>query len=232
MVNIWQLLKESLNLYQKNLFSILKAIAVLMVLQIATMFLPPFSGLPSEWRIFSASAIFAFVFLIGAWVDQMLIRLIYFSQDAEKLSFLEAAKQSLRRLPNYVFVLVIWWIVVGVGFALFLVPGFILMTWYSLTMVIFVAEGVGGWEAFKRSRAWTRGLGWPIFGRLIFSGFIFVAIFSALSAVFYFGLGQFLNNNQLIIAENVMNVLISRLAAPFLSAVLVVLYQEAKRLKS
>jgi hypothetical protein len=72
---------------------------------------------------------------------------------------------------------------VFIGFVLIIVPGLILLTFWSVGAPAIVAEGVGPTEAFGRSWRLVRGSAWSVFGSIlvvllivIVIGFILVAI--------------------------------------------------------
>lgn len=231
MSSILQLLGKSFSLYFKNFYLIFKALVWLLILQVGVLFLPEIKGISKEVEILAASAIFAFVFLVGAWTDQLILHLLYQAGEKMSIDLLESSKRSLQRLPGYVFVLVLWWLLVFLGFVFLIVPGMIFMTWYSFALLIFVAEGVGGWSVFRRSRALARGFSWRIFTRLLVSLLAVIFIFSVLNRASTVFLGPILAGNNLQIIVDVINIVVSRLVAPFLSAVVVNMYSEVKRLK-
>jgi hypothetical protein len=55
------------------------------------------------------------------------------------------------------------------GIVLLIVPGLILMTWWSLIAPVIVIENTSTTEAFSRSRELVRGHGWTVFAVLIIS---------------------------------------------------------------
>jgi hypothetical protein len=56
---------------------------------------------------------------------------------------------------------------VGIGLVLVIVPGLILLTFWSVGAPAIVAEGAGAIEAFGRSWGLVRGDGWSVFGALV-----------------------------------------------------------------
>ncbi len=62
---------------------------------------------------------------------------------------------------------VLWAIGVGIGLVLVIVPGLILLTFWSVGGPAIVAEGIGPFEAFGRSWRLVRGNAWPVFGSLL-----------------------------------------------------------------
>jgi hypothetical protein len=56
---------------------------------------------------------------------------------------------------------------IAIGFVLLIVPGLILLTWWSLVAPVTVIERPGVLAAFGRSRELVRGYGWPVFGTIV-----------------------------------------------------------------
>jgi len=72
---------------------------------------------------------------------------------------------------------------IAIGFVLIIIPGLVLLTFWSLGAPAIVAEGAGVFEAFGRSWRLVRGNAWSVFGTLvvvlliaIVLGFVLVAI--------------------------------------------------------
>jgi hypothetical protein len=72
---------------------------------------------------------------------------------------------------------------VGIGFFLLVVPGLILLTFWSVGAPAIVVEGVGPIDAFGRSWRLVRGNAWPVFGVLLLVLLITVAIWIVLAAI-------------------------------------------------
>jgi hypothetical protein len=65
---------------------------------------------------------------------------------------------------------------VAIGLVLIIVPGLILLTFWSVGAPAIVAEGVGPIEAFGRSWNLVKGNAWPVFGSLVVVLLIVIAI--------------------------------------------------------
>jgi hypothetical protein len=78
---------------------------------------------------------------------------------------------------------VIFGIAVGIGFLLLLVPGLILVTFWSVGAPAIVVEGAGPIDAFGRSWRLVRGDAWAVFGALLVILVIVVAIGVVLAAI-------------------------------------------------
>ena len=70
---------------------------------------------------------------------------------------------------------------IGIGLALLIVPGLILITIWAVVAPAIVVEGAGVIEAFGRSRDLVRGNGWPVFGAIVIA-YLIVLIVSFVTA--------------------------------------------------
>ncbi|MGH2451546.1 MAG: hypothetical protein ACRDGE_09805 [Candidatus Limnocylindria bacterium] len=65
---------------------------------------------------------------------------------------------------------------VGLGLLLLIVPGLILWTWWLVIVPVIMFEGTGVTAAFGRSRELVRGHGWSVFGVLVLTILILIAV--------------------------------------------------------
>lgn len=65
---------------------------------------------------------------------------------------------------------------IGIGLALLIVPGLILITIWAVVAPAIVVEGAGVIEAFGRSRDLVRGNGWPVFGAIVIAYLIVLGV--------------------------------------------------------
>ena len=105
---------------------------------------------------------------------------------------------------------------IGIGFVLIIVPGLILLTFWSLLVPEIVIGGAGALEAFGRSWRTVRGYAWNVFGTFIVVFLILIAAQIVLSAVFLF----LPNGWRSFIADLVSGAVV----APFLAAVVTLIY--------
>ena len=56
---------------------------------------------------------------------------------------------------------------IAIGFVLLIVPGLVLLTFWSVAAPVVVIERPGVFGAFGRSRELVRGYGWPVFGTVV-----------------------------------------------------------------
>ena len=105
---------------------------------------------------------------------------------------------------------------IGIGFILIIVPGLILVTFWSLIVPEIVIGGAGALESFGRSWRTVRGYAWNVFGTLVVVFLIMIALEIVLSTVLLtlpVGWRSF-------IADLVSGALV----APFLAAVVTLVY--------
>jgi len=72
---------------------------------------------------------------------------------------------------------------VGVGFFLLVIPGLILITFWSVGAPAIVVEGIGPIDAFGRSWRLVRGNAWPVLGTLLVVLLITIGIWIVLAAI-------------------------------------------------
>lgn len=72
---------------------------------------------------------------------------------------------------------------VSVGFFLLIVPGLILITFWSVGAPAIVVEGIGPIDAFRRSWQLVRGDAWAVFGTLLVVLLIVIGVWIVLAAI-------------------------------------------------
>ncbi|HVY97893.1 MAG TPA: glycerophosphoryl diester phosphodiesterase membrane domain-containing protein [Dongiaceae bacterium] len=125
---------------------------------------------PSFWGMIGVGFI---ILLLTNTLSQSAINYGTF-QDlrGQKASFGDCLGRGLAMLPRVIVGAVLATIGITVGFALFFVPGLILLLMWWVFIPVMIVEGVGVTEAFGRSRALTKGHRWGIFGLLIIVGIV------------------------------------------------------------
>jgi len=65
---------------------------------------------------------------------------------------------------------------IGIGFVLIIIPGLVLLTFWSVVAPVVVLERPGVFAAFGRSWQLVRGNGWPVFGVILIFFLIFILV--------------------------------------------------------
>ena len=105
---------------------------------------------------------------------------------------------------------------IGIGFILIIVPGLVLLTFWSLIVPEIVIGGSGALESFGRSWRTVRGYAWNVFGTFILVFLILIVAEIELSVVFLalpYGWRSF-----------IADLISGSLVAPFLAAVVTLIY--------
>ena len=105
---------------------------------------------------------------------------------------------------------------ITIGFALIIVPGLILLTFWSLIVPEIVLGGAGALESFGRSWRTVRGYGWQVFGTFVLVFLILVVGEVVLSAI----LLALPDAWRAFIADLIAGALVT----PFLAAVVTLIY--------
>jgi hypothetical protein len=105
---------------------------------------------------------------------------------------------------------------IGIGFILIIVPGLVLLTFWSLLVPEIVIGGAGALESFGRSWRTVRGYAWNVFGIYILVFLILIVGEIVLSAVFL----ELPRGWRSFIADLVAGALV----APFIAAVVTTIY--------
>jgi hypothetical protein len=105
---------------------------------------------------------------------------------------------------------------IAIGFALIIVPGLVLLTFWSLIVPFMVIGGAGVFASFSRSWRTVRGYGWPVFRT-------YVAVFLILIA-FHLVLWLILSALPAAVREFITSIVAGTLLAPFLALVVTLLY--------
>lgn len=127
--------------------------------------------------------------------------------------------------------LILWFLGVGFGWMLFIVPGLMLMAAWSASLPALVAENSGVTESFGRSRALTKGYRWAIFGTLL------VALLVIYAPVLVFGGAVMASSNGLLTgqAPSVLFMLVMAvygwLVSMFINALITSIYLDCRLAK-
>jgi hypothetical protein len=118
--------------------------------------------------------------------------------------------QAARRLPRLAGASLLVTVGLIVGFVLLVVPGLVLMTWWSMYVPAVVLEGRGPRAALRRSRELVRGHGVKVFTAYVMSALIVVPVTLALLALI-----RFVFKDSPETASFVGDIVVDPLTAPF-----------------
>lgn len=123
---------------------------------------------PGFWRASLAATFLAFVVVVIIQVlAGAITREVAGLFVGHPLAVSDAYAYALAKAWSILLVSVMVGVMVGLGLIFFVVPGFIFLTWLSVSLPAVVIEDERGTTALQRSRDLVRGRGWPVFGTII-----------------------------------------------------------------
>jgi hypothetical protein len=221
-VTVGGILSRSWNLYTRffTRFFVIAAIVYLIVNLLNALvgsLIGDGSGIPVLLALLTAV-----VSLVGTfWLQGALVSAVDDVRDGRIDS---SVGETFERARPYLGRLIITGIVAGFGIAiglvLLIVPGLVLLTWWSLIVPVIVLEGKEMGEAFSRSRQLVRGHGWTVFGVVVIS-----AILSAIASGIIQAIFSFLNS---FLRYWIGGTIASAIVGPFLAIALTLMYFELR----
>lgn len=103
----------------------------------------------------------------------------------------QCLSQGIARFLPVLGLTILWWLGVALGFAVFLVPGVILIVIWTAALPALVVERAGVFDAFGRSRSLTRGSRGAVFVTLLLLAIVLYAPAVVLGASLLGGVEQF-----------------------------------------
>ena len=153
--------------------------------------------------------------------------LVYAVDDVRDGRIDTTVEQVFERVRPYLGTLIVAGILAGLGIAiglvLLIVPGLVLLTWWSLIVPVVVLDGKPVGEAFTRSRELVRGHGWPVFGVVVITVVLSAIASGIIQSIFSF-LGSFLR-------YWIGGTIASAVVGPFLAVALTLMYFKLRDLR-
>lgn len=172
-------ISETFSVYRDNFGALFgSALAVFIVVGII-------AGLIQTGDSFILALVASIVRLAGhALYTGFVVRLVHDVRDGRRDEtvgdLFEAAMPAILSLIVFG---ILFGIAVGIGFVFLIVPGLILLTFWSVGAPAIVIEGLNPIEAFGRSWRLVRGNAWSVFGALLLAFLIVLAIQFVISAI-------------------------------------------------
>jgi hypothetical protein len=114
---------------------------------------------------------------------------------------------------------------VAIGLLLLIVPGLVLLTWWSVIVPVVVLERVAAMDSFGRSRELVRGNGWNVFGVIVLTVLILLAFAIAFAIVAAVLLNWLPDEGK----SFVQTLVVDTLTAPFLALAWTLMYFRLRR---
>ncbi len=165
------MLREAWALYKAHWQHLLPVAAVVyLVISLVTLLLATILG----WLGVVAGALIS---LVGVfWLQGALVEAVADVRDGRAdLSIGETFARVRPRILPIAGAGILAAIAIVIGLILLIVPGLVLLTWWSLIIPIIVLERAGALDAFGRSRELVSGNGWNVFGTIALTILVLIA---------------------------------------------------------
>ncbi len=160
------------------------------------------------------------LFLLFA-VTQALISLTVFHRYNQQPDILQADWQgAISRAVPLVLTMLCMGALVALGFVALIIPGFIVLTIYAVTMPVCAVEGTGPGASLTRSAALTRGHRWPIFAVMIEFAIVCVLLEALVAGLWTELFGLPLNSQGLALVQS----LVTLIPSAYFAVTLAIIY--------
>ncbi len=168
----------------------------------------------------------AFVSLAGIfWLQGALVEAVADVRDGRAdLSIADTLRRVQPRIWAIAAAGILAAVGILVGLVLLIVPGLVLLTWWSLILPVIVLERAAVMDSFGRSRDLVRGNGWNVFGLIVLT----IVILIAVSIVVAIALLWLPDSIQTYITDVVGNTL----TAPFIALAWTLMYYRLREPRS
>ena len=178
-----------------------------------------------EQQLSRLTAGFVGVMFIGYWITLSLMNAVIVRLAAEdylgrKLEPAVAVRDALLRLPAVMVAMLLKYILLGIGFFLFIVGTLYFMARYFATTAGVVIEGRGPFSALGRSAVLSRGHKLHILGTSLLTFVIFMVIYFAIAIAAAFTGSMVINT--------ILTVIATILAYPMFAITEMLLYYDAR----
>ena len=147
------------------------------------------------------------VSIVGVfWLQGALVEAVADVRDGRAdLTIAETLRRVQPRLLTLLGAGILAGLGVALGFVALIVPGLILLTWWSLLVPAIVLEGRSVTQAFGRSRELVRGNGWNVFGVIVLTLVILIAAAIVMSLALFWLPDSFQSYVENVISNTVVS---------------------------
>lgn len=194
LISVSEIISQSFALYRQHINTFIQPIAIFAVASVIYVLAQQNAGrLP--W-ILSLIILLAYV-LVSIWISVVFIMLADTTRSGETPKQLDTIfKEAYHRSPQFVWVSVLYFLIVVLGFALFIIPGIIVSVWYMFATfyaALTPAKTYKGSVMLKNSKNLVVGRWWATLWRAVAPQ----VVFSALLYIILLAIGGIISAGQL-----------------------------------
>jgi len=231
--SISELLSKSWDLYINNFQKFYYPILI-MLAPYVLFYLIQYLGGPAA--IMLMMILFALMIFINLWIAIVLIDLVNQIYHNQPTDFNKMLETSFRKIPSFLLVALLNFLVILGGFILLIIPGIIFIVWYGFASYINILEEKNnkGIAALKSSKTLVQGRWLATFIRLMVpSLLIYLLVMIIVAALVYMLTGGNINmeSYEQNIMMNSISTIIFLILGPLFTALAVILYNNLKETK-
>jgi len=172
-----------------------------------------------SWAAGSVGAFIGLIFTVFAvfLLQAALVKAVQDVRDGRvDLDFGQTVSAALPFVGPVALASILASIAIGIGLLLIIIPGLILLTFWSLIVPCIVLGGAGAFESFGRSWRTVSGFAWKVFGTYVLVFLILIVGEIVVSLILYalpYGWRSFIST-----------IVVDSLVAPFIAAVVTLVY--------
>lgn len=153
--------------------------------------------------------------LIGTWGQIALLEATCASAE-EKIGIIEAYRRSRGKIFYFSWLFFLGALVSLGGLALLLIPGFIILVWFSTDTYVLIKEGDGGFSAMLKSKEYVKGHFFKVFINFVLLG-VFAGLFCVVIALPIYLIGRVWLKLDKETVDNLANSVSSLFVSPFVA---------------
>ena len=219
-----QILGQAWSVYRQKI-GVLLGVTLLMIIlpAISVLLNLLFSKSPSGWYVIVSPLVSLLGLFAQAW--GYLSFFVIIRDRQEKVSVFEAYRRTVKKLPAYLWLMILSYFVLIGGFMLLFIPALVLGVSLALAVPIFVTENLRGITVIQKSRVYVKGFWVKVAWRQAFLGcFFMLIILLPVVASFFFDKSPFF-----IMVTMVFMTVMSFLSASFGAVYTYVLYENLRQ---
>ena len=220
-----EIVDATFQLYRRDplTYLLLSAICYAPLLVLQLLVLGPATAI--EEQISAMTSGFSLVLLLGYWISLSLLSATIVRLSSEDYLGRQyeapvAVRDALVRLPAVMFALLFKYVLIVVGFVLFIIPALWVLARYFAVTASIVLEGRGPGAAFGRSARLSRGLKMHILGTSLLAFLIFFVVYFAVTIV-----GAMTGS---VVITTLFTIIVSIIAWPMFAITEMLLYYDAR----
>jgi hypothetical protein len=223
-----ELIDAAVQLLRQHYLELVTTTAVFLIPSIVLrLFVPTVQPcqLPASGQIMPLFLVAVVSFVLGSMSTAAIVVIVSDSYLGRDVSIGTAVSQVLGRIGAVLGATLLAGLAIGLGFVVFVIPGFFCIAWFFAATNVVMVEGKGPMEALSRSRSLAKGSVGRILGTLLLAGIIVVVFQFIVGLILGLVLPSVRTNSGLTV---VITSVVSIFVYPFFTVLITLLYYDLR----